>query len=153
MREPKQVLVIPYFIKEKELFLVILKRNDMNMWQWVAGGVEENEPLNFAALREASEELGIALCLTNLLSLDTFSSIPKYNFKDHIFWPDNFYIVTEYSFAIKLKDTTAIVLSDEHCEYQIIRYGDLNHYTTWDSNLTAAWELWQRLKDKGEIIK
>lgn len=52
MRQPKQVLVVSYAIYERELYLYLLKRKDIDYWQWVAGGVEENEAILSAAIRE-----------------------------------------------------------------------------------------------------
>lgn len=145
MREPKQVLIIPYVIDSNELFLYILKRGDMDYWQWVAGGVEENETTLGAAVRESSEELGLTLTESSFTQLESTCSIPRCYFKSDSEWSDDFYTITEYSFAVKLSENQEISLSREHTEYNKIKYSDLDKYQTWDSNRTAAWELNKRM--------
>ena len=41
MRLPKQVLIIPYRIKDKNVQFCIFKRKDLEFWQWISGGVED----------------------------------------------------------------------------------------------------------------
>jgi len=123
----------------------------MNKWQWVAGGVEQNEDVNDAAIREAEEELGIQITKKeNLLRLESYCTMPRSIFDCEAYWPKTFYTVKEFSFALKLDNTTAISISDEHLQFKLIRYSDLVKFKTWDSNRTAAWELNERLKDLGE---
>lgn len=152
MRTPKQVLVIPYSIENSTLKLCILRRADLDAWQWVAGGVENDESINDAAIRESSEELGVCCQNYNLLKLETQCSIPKchFNFQKNNY--KNIYTVTEYSFAIELKTFHDINISEEHSEYKLITYHQLKDLKTWDSNRTAAWELRQRLLDNDLII-
>lgn len=144
MRQPKQVLVVPYTIYESELYLYLLKRKDMDYWQWVAGGVEENETLLSAAIRESSEELGIMFKTSDFIQLESACSIPRCYFNSDKVWEDFFYTVTEYSFAVRLSMNCKLNLSDEHSEVNIIKYSDLSKYHSWDSNRTAAWELNER---------
>lgn len=151
MRMPSQVLVLPYKIINLELYLIILKRNDMDVWQWIAGGVEENETIRDAALREAKEEIGIQDENFELTELDSKCSIPKFYFKDMEEWPKDLYVITEHAFAIKLDVKSEIAISDEHCDYKLINYKELVKFKTWDSNRTAAWELYFRLLNKGFI--
>ncbi|QZN94844.1 NUDIX hydrolase [Symbiopectobacterium purcellii] len=144
MRQPKQVLVVPYAIYESELYLYLLKRKDMDYWQWVAGGVEENETLLRAAMRESSEELGIMLKTSDLIPLESLCSIPRCYFNSDKEWGHDFYTVTEYSFAVRLPMNSQLNFSDEHSEVSLIKYSQLSKYHTWDSNRTAAWELNER---------
>ncbi len=59
-----QVLVIPYFIKENVIQYGLLRRIDIAIWQFIAGGGEDEDPsLMDAAKREAFEEAGISLTL------------------------------------------------------------------------------------------
>lgn len=152
MRAAKQVLVIPYFIKNAVLHLCILKRADFDMWQWVAGGVDNDESSELAALRESSEELGIHCQDRSILKLESQCSIPKCHFNFQGANHDDIYTVTEYAFAIELQKSDKIELSEEHSEYMFITYPQLNDLKTWDSNRTAAWELRQRLLDKRVIV-
>lgn len=152
MRTPKQVLVIPYFIEDSTLKLCILKRAVLDTWQWVAGGVEDNESIHDAAIRESSEELGICCQHYNLLKLETQCSIPKCYFYFQEYDCDDFYTITEHSFAIELKHGSDIKISAEHSECSFITYHQLKYLKTWDSNRIAAWELRQRLLDNNLII-
>ncbi|MGG7445977.1 NUDIX hydrolase [Kosakonia oryzendophytica] len=145
MRFPAQVLVVPYQIINNELLLTILKRQDMDIWQWIAGGVEDNESFADAALRESEEELGIPSSKLELMHLDSKCSIPKSYFKASKNWPDDIYTITEHAFAVRFESHEDISLSAEHTTYKIIKFSELGRYNTWDSNRTAAWELHQRL--------
>lgn len=152
MRAPKQVLVIPYLIDNFILKLFILKRSDLDVWQWVAGGVESDESTYDAAIRESTEELGIVCEGYKVIELETKCSIPKCHFKIQESAYEQFYTVTEYSYAIQIKEDDKIELSDEHYEYACITYEQLANIKTWDSNKTAAWELHQRLLDLNVIV-
>ncbi|MBD2809862.1 NUDIX domain-containing protein [Xenorhabdus sp. Vera] len=145
MRLPAQVLVVPYQVKDGELLFTILKRRDMDMWQWIAGGVEENESIVDAALRESEEELGIHSSKLEIMPLESKCSIPKLYFEARKNWPDDIYTVTEHTFAVRMAPDSEISLSSEHSLYKIIKFSELENYNTWDSNRTAAWELHQRL--------
>lgn len=41
MRAPYNVLVLPYMINENKTLFCIFKRQDMQIWQFVAGGGEK----------------------------------------------------------------------------------------------------------------
>jgi dihydroneopterin triphosphate diphosphatase len=153
MRLPAQVLVVPYQVKDGELFLAILKRQDMDIWQWIAGGVEDYETIADAALRESEEELGIPSKKLELMPLESKCSIPKVYFGASENWPSDIYTVTEHAFAVRMELGSIILLSPEHSLYQVIKFSELRNYNTWDSNRTAAWELQQRLLNIGIISK
>lgn len=73
MREPFQIIAIPYRKKQKYQFC-ILHRADIDQYQFVAGGGEGNEQPFEAAIREIKEETGIII--TNLLKLTSLAYIP-----------------------------------------------------------------------------
>ena len=53
-RAKYQVLVIPYHIENGNVKYCIFKRNDMKVWQFIAGGGEdEDETIIISAKREA----------------------------------------------------------------------------------------------------
>ena len=57
-----QVLVIPYHIENGNVKYCIFKRNDMKVWQFIAGGGEdEDETIIISAKREAYEEANIGM--------------------------------------------------------------------------------------------
>jgi dATP pyrophosphohydrolase len=123
------------------------------MWQWVAGGVEENESIQQAALRESKEELGIQCCDLKIMALESKCSIPKIYFDGNENWSKDTFTVTEHSFAIEIPTNKKLALSAEHTSHQIIKYDELCNFHTWDSNRTAAWELHQRLLTAGVIMR
>jgi dATP pyrophosphohydrolase len=145
MREPFQVLVIPYrFDASGTLQYGALKRSDSGVWQGVAGGGEDGESATDAAGREAEEELGVPR-IDELLLLSTVSSIPKYHFSTAGDWPDDLFVISEYAFAL---DCTSleVVLSAEHKEIQWSDFQTVHKLFEWDSNQTALWEANERLR-------
>src|SRR3954470_2895217 len=93
-----QVLVIPFHVDTNgEPQYLLLKRSDLDVWQWIAGGGEDNEEPEQAARREALEEAGIPqdACL---IRLDSMASIPTIHFADRHLWRDNVYVIPEFSF-------------------------------------------------------
>lgn len=59
-RAPYNVLVLPYYIYENNVEYCIFKRADMNIWQFIAGGGEDDEEPRTAAIRESLEEASIS---------------------------------------------------------------------------------------------
>lgn len=55
-RAPYNVLVLPYHIYENNVEYCIFKRSDMNIWQFIVGGEDDEEPRTAApeSLEEAS---------------------------------------------------------------------------------------------------
>lgn len=144
MREPFQVLVIPYrFDASGALQYGALKRSDSGVWQGVAGGGEEGESATDAAAREAEQELGIRR-VDELVLLSTVSSIPKYHFNAQSDWPDDLFVIREYAFALDCSDLQ-VVLSAEHDEIQWSDFHTVHALLQWDSNQTALWEANERL--------
>lgn len=146
-RAPFQIIVIPYRINlTKQLQFLVFKRADLNIWQWIAGGGEDQETPAQTARREAHEEAGI-LHDAQLIHLDSRASIPVICFSDHQLWDKNLYVIPEYSFGIEVKSGT-IRLSDEHSQCEWLDYEPAQHRLKWDNNRTALWELNQRLSRK-----
>lgn len=147
-RKAINVLVLPYFINdENDIEYAIFKRSDLNCWQGIAGGVEEEESILEAAKRESFEEAKIN---GDFIKLDTKSSIPIKCFEGD--FDDNLYIVTEYSFGLKVENKE-ISLSSEHKEYNWLSYYEAMKLLKFDSNRTALWELNERLLKNKEKKK
>ena len=149
MRACFQVLVIPYRFRNGQYEFAVLRRNDAEYWQFVAGGGEEGETPIQAARREAGEEAGID-AEGAFAALDTTSSIPKECFAEAEAWPSDLYVVPEHCFATDVGDAE-LRLSHEHAESRWLAYDDALPLLTWDSNCTALWELNERLRD-GNIV-
>lgn len=139
-----QVLVIPYRIDaDGEPRYLLFKRSDQNVWQWIAGGGEDDEQPEQTARRESFEEAGIPEN-GRLIRLDSLASIPAIHFADHHLWGTEVYVIPEYSFGIEVEDKE-ICLSAEHEECLWLDYAAAYNRLKWDSNKTALWELHSRL--------
>ncbi len=141
-RQPHNVLVIPYLKTDQGMKFAIFKRKRAQIWQWIAGGVEDNETYLETAIRECREEAQI-VNYKQIISLDSMCSVRADIFKQD--WPENVYTVTEHSFAIELVKQE-VTISDEHSEYSWVSYDQAMEMLKYDSNKTALWELSQRLK-------
>jgi dihydroneopterin triphosphate diphosphatase len=145
-----QVLVIPYRIDANgQPQYLLFKRSDLNVWQWIAGGGENNEIPEQTARREAREEAGIPED-AHLIRLDSMASIPAAYFLDHHLWGANVYVIPEYSFGVEDKGGE-IHLSGEHSECEWLVYETARDRLKWDSNKAALWELDRRLFGKTRL--
>lgn len=151
MRQPKQVLVLPYKHIDNVVLFAIFKREDLNVWQGVAGGVEEGETVLDACKRESKEEANIPEC-SKFIKLDSKSTIPVVNISKDFIWGDTVFNVEEYCYGVSV-DGVDIKLSDEHKEFRWVSYEDAYRLFKWDSNRNALWELNARIQTnnyKGE---
>jgi dihydroneopterin triphosphate diphosphatase len=138
------ILVLPYRlgIGARQEFAV-LHRRESNMWQFVAGGGEDNERPFATAQREAFEEIGISVPEAAWIRLDATASIPRTAFPGAS-WPDSVYVIPEYCFAVEV-GTADLKLSHEHDRVDWLDYERASSRLTWDSNRVALWELQYRL--------
>lgn len=145
-RAKYQVLVIPYYIEKEIVKYCIFHRSDMNVWQFIAGGGEdEDETVIISAMRESYEEANIERNC-KYTSLDTQSSIPTYCFKEaRDIWGEDCLVIPEYAFAVRL-ERKILKLSNEHTEYEWTDYKTAMRRLKYDSNKTALWELDNKIK-------
>ena len=132
------ILVIPYRLGDREHEYAVFHRSDSEMWQFIAGGGEDEERPEEAARRESFEEAGITDGVF-WIRLDSTSSVPRTAFPGAP-WPDSVYVIPEYSFAVDVGDFE-IRLSKEHDKMEWFGYDAASEKLTWDSNRTAMWEL------------
>lgn len=146
MRAPFQILAIPYRITKQGLLFCVLHRADVDQWQFISGGGEDDETPLQAAKREIFEESGIYA--ENIIQLCSVCSIPTDIFpKKYLYnWPKDTYVVPEYSFGFAC--TEDIRLSHEHTECIWLPYKEARKKLEWDSNRTALYELKRRLSEK-----
>ncbi len=144
-RAPFQILVFPYHFKNGQPYYAILKRDDLKVWQGIAGGGESGERPIQSAQREANEEAGISL-KNKMIQLDSITSIPVTAISGFI-WGKNTIVIPEYTFGVELKDPK-LKLSREHTTYEWLDYEEAVKKLQWDSNRTALWELNHRLLHK-----
>jgi dATP pyrophosphohydrolase len=142
MRAPYQILVFPFLKQNDEFLFCLFKREDLNVWQGIAGGGEEGESAIVTAKRESQEEAGISL-ESKILQLDSIGSIPVINISGFI-WGKEVPIIPEYSFGIEM-ESKDITISHGHTTYEWVTYDQAMARLNWDSNKTALWELNYRL--------
>ena len=139
-----QVLIIPFRILENDILeFAVAKRSDMEVWQFLSGGGEDDETPLKAAKREANEEGKIPYDF-KMIKLDSVASIPATIFKAHKDWGKDVFVIPEYSFGVDVKDQK-LVLSSEHTEIKWLKYEDAVAILKYDSNQTALYELNKRL--------
>lgn len=114
MREPYQILSIPYKIIDGEIVFCIFKRDNGNYRQFIAGGGENGETPLEAAERETTEEIVIEpknieqlTCIAYVLAEVIAESLRQY-------WDKNTVVIPEYSFAFECDSEST--LSHEHTE-------------------------------------
>ena len=146
MRQPFQILVIPFRRVHGGFEFAALRRSDSDYWQGIAGGGEGNESPELAAKREAAEEAGIP-STTQFFRLQTTSSVPVHHFEERSFWPTDLLVIPEFSFAVDCTEVE-LEISPEHIEAYWGPYRDVHDRLKWDSNRTALWELQERLTRK-----
>jgi len=139
MRAPFQILAIPYkYINEVPLYCV-LHRSDVDQWQFIAGGGEDDETPIEAVKREIFEEGGVIV--PDVIVLKSMCHIPVNIFPNrHLYnWSKDMYVIPEYSFGFECEKD--IVLSHEHTECVWLTYEQAKNKLKWDSNKTALYEL------------
>ena len=144
MRVPFQVLVIPFRRTAGRIEFAVLRRSDAGLWQFVAGGGEDDETPLQAAKRETSEEIGLSGA-AKWIALDSKSTLPRSCFGAADTWDPALYVIPEHCFAVEMGHRH-IQLSAEHTDYRWALYDEACRMLKWDSNRNALWELNERLK-------
>ena len=140
-RAKYQVLVIPYTTDGPAIRYCVLHRSDMDAWQFIAGGGEdEDESVLVSAKRESLEEAGIPMS-SPYHRLETQCSISTEYFpRARKHWGTDCLVIPEYSFAVKAAPA-CIQLSNEHTTYEWLDYEAAVQRLKYDSNKVALWEL------------
>ena len=143
-RQPLQVIVIPFKKSENVGYqFAVFHRTDDSMWQFIAGGAENDETAEQTARREAEEEAGISKG-ARFFRLDSRASVPKTAFSPTEHWPKDLFVVPEYSFAVDVSGQE-LDLSHEHDKVSWLSFKEATILLTWESNRIALWELNERL--------
>ena len=139
MREPYQILAIPYRIVDGTPLFCIFRRADGSYWQFIAGGGENGETPIEAAKRETIEEIGVEP--KDIKQLTCIAYVPAEviaeSRRQH--WDKNTYVIPEYSFAFECD--LEPLLSNEHTEYKWLTYDEARKLLKWDSNKVAMYEI------------
>lgn len=147
MRAPFQILAIPFRkTAPAQQQFCIFHRSDLDQWQFVAGGGEDDETPLEAAVREILEETGIKT--DSVIELTSMAYVPAnvISERHRQYWAKNIYVLPEYHFAFEC--VSDIRLSDEHIGCEWLSYDDAMSRLTWDSNKTALYELRCRLLEE-----
>lgn len=144
MRKPYQVLVFPYKKIEGEFKYAIFLREDLKVWQGIAGGGESGETALASAKREAYEEANISLN-AKFEKLDSYTKITVVDVVGSFKWGDETFLIEEFCFGINAQDEE-IKISSEHLKYEWVNYEETIQRLKWDSNKTALWKLNEKLK-------
>lgn len=146
MREPYQILSIPYRIVDGTPLFCIFRRADRSYWQFIAGGGENGETPVDAAKRETTEEIGVDP--KNIKQLTCIAYVPAEviaeSKRQH--WDKSAYVIPEYSFAFECD--LEPILSNEHTEYKWLTYDEARKLLKWDSNKVAMYEIKCLLENK-----
>ena len=152
MRQPHQILVFPYK-KDKDgnyLYGIFCRIGKTEIWQGIAGGVEEGETYLEACKREANEEAGISYA-AKVIELKSISTMPVVNVTKEFIWGEETYLIYEHCFGIDATKEN-IVLSHEHTKMEWLSYEEAKNKLKWDSNRNALWELnWKLINNKIDI--
>lgn len=139
MREPYQILSIPYRIIDGTPLFCIFRRRDSDYWQFIAGGVENGETTIEAAKRETIEESGVEPKIIKQLTCVAYvpAEVIAESRRQH--WDKNTFVIPEYSFAFECDSEPT--LSNEHTKYKWVTYDEGRKLLKWDSNKVAMYEI------------
>lgn len=145
-RAKYQVLVLPYKKQGGKILYCIFKRSDMDAWQFIAGGGEDEDASPLAsAKREAYEEARIS-SEEKYDALETTCSISTECFqKSRKIWGEACLVIPEYCFAVEITDAN-IEISGEHTRFEWVDYQTAMQRLKYDSNKTALWELDNKIR-------
>lgn len=147
-RAPFNVLILPWrWTIDGSAEFALFRRADDGVWQWVAGGGQDDETPLEAARREAFEEAGISPT-SPFMALDAVASIPAHIFADGGLWGDDVYVITEYSFGVDVSGQE-LIFAEEHTDMRWLAYNEARALVRYDSNRIALWELNRRIHGLG----
>lgn len=147
-RAPYNVLVIPYFFENDKVKYCIMMREDMKIWQFIAGGGEEGEVPMVTAKREVFEESGIR-DFKSFNQLETKTFVPTKYFKNARELWGNKYVIPVHCFAMETYNQD-IVMSQEHIEYKWLTYEEAEILLHFDVDKTALYEIDCIIKESWE---
>lgn len=139
MREPYQILSIPYRIIDGTTLFCIFHRSDSSCWQFIAGGGENGETPTQAAIRETIEEIGVEPKNIKQLTCITYVPAEVIAESKRQHWDKNTVVIPEYSFTFECGSD--LTLSHEHSEHKWLTYYEARKLLKWDSNKVAMYEL------------
>ena len=121
-----QVEVIIFKIIENKPLFLLLKRqpNRGGFWQPVTGGVEEDEDLREAALREMEEETGIRD------HLKVHEDVHYFEFEAN----GGYGWMKEYVYGVQVQEGVEAIISDEHTDLKWCLLDEAEKLLKYESN-------------------
>ena len=142
-----QVVVIPFRMRRNgEAEFALFQRADDAKWQPIAGGAEDDEDAYMAARRESAEEAGLPNT-SPLYRLQATDTVPVALFRGREAWPSDLYVVPQFAFGADAAGIE-LVRSDEHSAFEWLAYPEATSRLTYQSNVTALWELQERIVNR-----
>ena len=149
MREPYNVLFLPYRKTSCGVKYCIFLRRDLEIWQFIAWGGENSETPVEAAKREAFEEAGLSQD-NEYYKLTSSTHIPVFYFSNVIrtAWGNDVYVIPIYCYATYVTNAR-VAISYEHKDFRWVSYKQAVGLLHFDIDKTALWELKSLLQYKG----
>jgi 8-oxo-dGTP pyrophosphatase MutT (NUDIX family) len=114
------------------------------LWQCVTGAIEPDERIALAALRELSEETGIAG--------DSIEAFYDLDLVISFHWPDADAVLSEVNFAVRVRPDTEPVLSFEHDAFRWVDPAEALRVTVWPSYRESIERLVAILPDPARAV-
>ncbi|MGN6670772.1 MAG: NUDIX hydrolase [Candidatus Nucleicultricaceae bacterium] len=123
-RNPVQVVVFPFRIKEGKAEYLLLHRNPHkdSFWQGVSGGARAGEALDLAAARELKEETAFEAIVQSINHQFEYPVKEKFR---HIYAP-NVKVIKEHSFIADVTGLDDPILSDEHDAFKWLQFDEID---------------------------
>lgn len=144
MRASYQILLFPFFKERGKYYYAIFKREDLNVWQGIAGGGEDGEKPIETARREGHEEALIDKG-SDYIRLASIFTIPAEKICG-LKWGKEIVMIPEFAFGVELP-SRKLKVGSEHIQCLWLSCEDAINKLEWDSNKIALWELDYRLKN------
>jgi 8-oxo-dGTP pyrophosphatase MutT (NUDIX family) len=126
-----------------ELELLLIRRAAdrifPGLWQCVSGGIETDEPIPLAALREVEEETG--------LGEDALEAFYDLDQVEHFYWPERDELVSSSIYAVRARSNATPRVSQEHDGLRWVSPDEALRLTVWPAYDESIRRIRQHLLD------
>jgi 8-oxo-dGTP pyrophosphatase MutT (NUDIX family) len=139
---------VPDPARPDSLEILLIRRSPgrelAGLWQCVTGSIEPEERIAFAALRELREETGFSdTAIEAFYDLDLVISFH---------WPDADAVLSEVTFAVRVRPEAEPVLSLEHDSFRWVDPAEALRMTVWPSYRESIERLAAILPDRERAV-